>query len=68
MYTTIHRLNGSTLKCVDGQMRLRLSVQIMEKVPLQDPETQETFYVHEVNGQIVEMDDGSQDRADTLPA
>jgi hypothetical protein len=49
-------------------MRLRLSVQIMEKVPLQDPETQETFYVHEVNGQIVEMDDGSQDRADTLPA
>lgn len=68
MYLTIHRLNGTTLRCVEGQTRLRMSLQFMKKVPVQDAQTLETFYVHELDGKIVEVDEVSHDLENTTSA
>ncbi len=68
MTITVRRLNGNTFECVNGYMRLRVGLDVLGKVSVQDIETGETFDVHEVDGQIVILDDGSKDRANTIAA
>lgn len=65
---TVRRLTGNTFQCVNGHMRLRVGLDVMGKVPVTDIETGETFEVHEVDGEIVVLDDGSKDRANTIAA
>lgn len=66
MTITVRRLNGNTFECVNGDIRLRVGLDVLGKVSVQDIETGETFEVHEVDGQIVILDDGSKDRANTI--
>lgn len=68
MNINVRRLNGKTFECVNGHMRLRAGLQVMGKMSVQDIETMETFDVHEVDGQLVILDDGSNDRANTIAA
>lgn len=68
MNITVRRLNGNTFECVNGHMQLRAGLAACGKVSVQDIETGDTFDVHEVDGQIVILDDGSKDRADTIAA
>jgi len=65
---TVRRLNGTTFECIDGHMRLRAGLNVLGKVSVRDIETGEIFEVHEVNGQILVLNEGSKDRADTIAA
>lgn len=66
MTITVRRLNGNTFECLNGHALLRVGLDVMGKVPVQDVETGETFEVHEVDGEIIILDDGSKDRAETI--
>lgn len=66
MTIMVRRLSGNTFECVNGHGRLLAGLQASGKVTVQDTETMETFDVHKVDGQIVILDDGSNDRARTI--
>lgn len=68
MTINVRRLNGTTFECVNGHMRLRAGLDVFGKMPVQDIETGDIFDVHEVDGQILVLDNGSEDRADTFAA
>jgi len=68
MAIMVRRLNGNIFECVNGYGRLLAGLQATGKVTVQDTETMETFGVHYVDGQIVILDDVSNDRARTIAA
>lgn len=68
MTIMVRRLTGDTFECVNGHGRLLAGLKATGKVTVQETETMETFDVHEVDGQIVILDDGSNDRARTIAA
>lgn len=68
MTILIRRVDGSTFEPIDGHHRLRASLEVFGKATVTDAETLETFEVHEVDGKIVVLDDGSGAVAQTLAA
>lgn len=67
MTILVRRLNESSFECVGGHLRLRVGLDVLGKVPVQDVDTGEIFEVHEVDGQIIILDNG-HDRANTIAA
>ena len=66
MSILIRRVDGGTFEPVNGHVRLRASLEVFGKATVTDMDTQETFDVHMVNGQIVILDDGKAAIAETI--
>lgn len=64
----VHRVNGSTFELVNGFHRFRAQLALSGKARVLDPETGESFEVHEVDGQIVALDSGNGAIAETVAA
>jgi hypothetical protein len=68
MNITVRRTNGQTFELTNGVHRLKAQLEVFGKASVTDAETGETFDVHEVDGQIVALDDGRSAIAETVAA
>lgn len=68
MTILIHRIDGRTFQFINGHARLRASLEVFGKATVTDAETNETFEVHEVDGQLVVLSDGHGQAAETIAA
>jgi hypothetical protein len=66
MNILVRRRDGGSYECIAGIHRLRAILAAVGKCSVTDCETHETFEVHEVDGQILVLDDGSKARAETV--
>ena len=57
MTIIVQRLGGDSLQVVTGHTRLRVGLKAVGKVPVVDAETNETPWVHMVDGQTVVLAD-----------
>lgn len=68
MSILIRRIDGRALQLINGQSRLRASLEVHGKATVTDAETHETFEVHEVQGELVLLSDGRGAAAETIAA
>jgi hypothetical protein len=68
MSILIRRLDGNSFGLITGKARLRIALDLFGKATVIDAETHETFEVHEVDGEIVILDNGSAAIAQTIAA
>lgn len=66
MTVNVKRRDGGSFDCIVGHTRLRAQLEALGKATVVDVETGESFEVHQVDGQIVVMEDGRNARAETL--
>lgn len=51
----VRRTNGEAFELLSGWNRLQAALQVHGKATVMDTDTQETFEVHQVDGQIVAL-------------
>lgn len=63
---TVRRTTGNSFECLSGHMRLQVGLHMLGKVHVTDVETGETLTIHEVDGEMIVLEDGRKAIAETI--
>jgi len=66
MSITVRRANGGVFEVVSGARRLKVALNVFGKVAVTDAESGNTFDVHEVDGQLIELPRHGESEAKTF--